>query len=36
LDEPECAVAEAVKKGEIDYLRFRSYLNIMEGDQKYR
>jgi ribosome biogenesis GTPase len=36
LDEPECAVAEAVKKGEIDYLRYRSYLNIMEGDQKYR
>lgn len=37
LDEPGCAVVEAVKKGEIDFLRYRSYLNIMEGDnRKYR
>lgn len=37
LDEPGCAVREAVKGGEIDYLRYRSYLNIMEGDEgKYR
>ena len=37
LDEPECAVREAVEKGEIDFLRYRSYLNIMEGDnRKYR
>ncbi len=37
LDEPDCAVRGAVKKGEIDYLRYRSYLNIMEGDnRKYR
>ena len=37
LDEPECAVRAAVEKGDIDYLRYRSYLNIMEGDdRKYR
>lgn len=37
LDEPGCAVTEAVKKGEIDLLRYKSYLNIMEGDdRKYR
>lgn len=36
LDEPDCAVREAVKAGEIDFLRYRSYLNIMEGDSKYR
>jgi ribosome biogenesis GTPase / thiamine phosphate phosphatase len=37
LDEPECAVRKAVEKGEIDFLRYKSYLNIMEGDnRKYR
>jgi ribosome biogenesis GTPase / thiamine phosphate phosphatase len=37
LDEPGCAVRSAVEKGEIDFLRYRSYLNIMEGDdRKYR
>jgi ribosome biogenesis GTPase len=37
LDEPDCAVRNAVEKGEIDFLRYRSYLNIMEGDdRKYR
>jgi ribosome biogenesis GTPase / thiamine phosphate phosphatase len=36
LDEPGCAVREAVEKGEIHFLRYRSYLNIMEGDRKYR
>jgi ribosome biogenesis GTPase len=37
LDEPDCAVIDAVKKGEIDFLRYKSYLNIMEGDnRKYR
>jgi ribosome biogenesis GTPase len=36
LDEPGCSVREAVKSGEIDFLRYRSYLNIMEGDSKYR
>jgi ribosome biogenesis GTPase len=37
LDEPGCAVRTAVEKGEIDFLRYRSYLNIMDGDNgKYR
>lgn len=37
LDEPDCAVRSAVEKGEIDFLRYRSYLNIMDGDDhKYR
>jgi len=37
LDEPDCAVRTAVEKREIDFLRYRSYLNIMEGDnRKYR
>jgi ribosome biogenesis GTPase / thiamine phosphate phosphatase len=37
LDEPGCAVRNAVERGDIDYLRYRSYLNIMEGDnRKYR
>jgi ribosome biogenesis GTPase len=37
LDEPGCAVRIAVENGEIDFLRYKSYLNIMEGDDgKYR
>jgi len=37
LDEPGCAVRSAVENGEIDSLRYRSYLNILEdGDRKYR
>lgn len=37
LDEPGCAVRSAVENGEIAFLRYRSYLNIMDGDNgKYR
>jgi ribosome biogenesis GTPase / thiamine phosphate phosphatase len=37
LDEPGCAVRTAVEKGEIEFLRYKSYLNIMDGDnRKYR
>lgn len=37
LDEPGCAVRKAVEQGEIAFPRYRSYLNIMEGDDsKYR
>lgn len=37
LDEPDCAVRTAVENGEIDFLRYRSYLNIMDfDDRKYR
>lgn len=37
LDEPGCAVRAAVESGEIDFLRYKSYLNVMDGDdRKYR
>jgi ribosome biogenesis GTPase len=37
LDEPGCAVRDAVENGEIAFLRYKSYLNIMDGDDgKYR
>ena len=37
LDEPGCAVRQSVEKGEIAFLRYKSYLNIMDGDDgKYR
>ena len=37
LDEPDCEVRKAVERGEIDFLRYRSYLNILESDEgKYR
>jgi ribosome biogenesis GTPase / thiamine phosphate phosphatase len=37
LDEPGCAVRRAVEEGEIAFLRYKSYLNIMDGDDsKYR
>jgi ribosome biogenesis GTPase / thiamine phosphate phosphatase len=37
LDEPGCAVRAAVENGKIDSLRYRSYLNITENDnRKYR
>ncbi len=37
LDEPGCAVRNAVDSGDIDALRYRSYLNILEDDnRKYR
>ncbi len=37
LDEPGCAVRAAVEKGDIDPLRYRSYISIIEDDNaKYR
>ncbi|MBK9388852.1 MAG: ribosome small subunit-dependent GTPase A [Bacteroidetes bacterium] len=37
LDEPDCAVRKSVEAGDIDFLRYKSYLNIMEtDDRKYR
>jgi ribosome biogenesis GTPase / thiamine phosphate phosphatase len=37
LEEPGCAVRSSVENGEIDPLRYRSYLNILEDDNsKYR
>lgn len=34
--EPHCAVVEAVKRGEVAYSRYESYLKIMDDDEKYR
>jgi len=37
LDEPECAVRKAVENGEINSLRYRSYLSILNDENtKYR
>jgi ribosome biogenesis GTPase len=37
LEEPGCAVRTSVENGEIDFLRYRSYLNILEDkNSKYR
>ena len=37
LEEPGCAVREAVGDNIIDFSRYKSYLNLMEGnDSKYR
>ena len=37
LDEPGCAVRQAVEQGEIDSLRYRSYLSILnDQNTKYR
>lgn len=37
LEEPKCAIKEALEKGEIAWSRYKSYLQIMEGeDENYR
>jgi ribosome biogenesis GTPase / thiamine phosphate phosphatase len=37
LEEPGCAVRTAVEAGEINYLRYRSYINIIaDENRKYR
>ncbi|MDT0645388.1 ribosome small subunit-dependent GTPase A [Zunongwangia sp. F260] len=37
LEEPHCAVKEALEEGEIAWCRYKSYLQIMEGeDENYR
>lgn len=33
LNEPKCAVLEAVEKGEIEASRYQSYLSIMNGEE---
>jgi len=35
-NEPGCAVIEAVNKGEIAESRYKSYLGLLEPDEKYR
>ena len=34
VDEPKCAVKEALESGDIAYSRYRSYLQILEGDEE--
>lgn len=38
LDEPKCAVKDALEEGEIAWSRYKSYLQMLEGeeDQNYR
>ncbi len=37
LKEPKCAVKDALEKGDVSYSRYRSYLQILEGeDEHYR
>jgi len=36
LNEPKCAVIEAVEKGEIALSRYESYLQLQENDETYR
>jgi len=37
IKEPKCAVKEALEEGEIEYSRYRSYIQIIEGeDEHYR
>ncbi len=37
LEEPECAVKEALEEGEVAWSRYKSYLQILEGeDEQYR
>ena len=34
LEEPKCAVKEALENGELHWSRYRSYIQIMEGDEE--
>ncbi|NNL80478.1 MAG: ribosome small subunit-dependent GTPase A, partial [Flavobacteriaceae bacterium] len=37
IQEPKCAVKEALENDEVAYSRYRSYLQILEGeDESYR
>ncbi len=37
VNEPKCAVKNALEEGEVEYTRYRSYLQIIEGeDEHYR
>ena len=35
LKEPKCAVKEALENGEVSYSRYRSYLQILEGEEEH-
>ncbi|MDC8003170.1 ribosome small subunit-dependent GTPase A [Aureisphaera galaxeae] len=34
LEEPKCAVKDALEKGELAWSRYKSYLQILEGDEE--
>ena len=34
MEEPQCAVKEAVENDEIAWSRYRSYLQILEGEEE--
>ncbi|MFL1012029.1 ribosome small subunit-dependent GTPase A [Flavisericum labens] len=34
LNEPKCAIKKALDEGEIEYSRYRSYLQIIEGEEE--
>jgi ribosome biogenesis GTPase len=36
LEEPGCAVLEAVEQDEIAFSRYRSYVQLLENDDNYR
>ena len=35
VEEPKCAVKEALEKNEVAFSRYRSYLQILEGDDEH-
>lgn len=35
LDEPHCAVKKALENDEVTYSRYRSYIQILEGDEEH-
>ena len=35
LDEPKCAVKDALDSDEIAYSRYKSYVQIIEGDDEH-
>lgn len=35
INEPKCAIKEAVEEGEIAYSRYNSYLQMVEGDEEH-
>lgn len=35
INEPKCAIKDAVESGEIAYSRYNSYLQIVEGDEEH-
>lgn len=36
LNEPKCAIKDALEEGELSWSRYNSYLQLLEGDDTYR